>query len=227
MMNSDLLHGTVNSVNRLAALLQRTLHRGRVAATRPAGCPAIELMLFDPASLDGPLSHDEINAVLAQPVYWSFCWASGQVLAQYLLDNPALAEGKRVIDFGTGSGVAAIAAALAGAREVVACDLDPGALIAAEANAALNGVTLTLCDNWFERIGEFDLVIAADVLYDRDNMSLLDDFVSAAPGVILADSRIRNLSHQGYRLQTAINACTAPDLAEFEEFNQVRIYHAG
>lgn len=207
--------------------LRQALPRGRLAVTRPAGCPAITLQLFDPAALEGPLSHDEAQAVQAEPAYWSFCWASGQVLAQYLLGNPAWVAGKRVIDVGCGSGVVAIAAALAGAREVVACDLDDGALAATAANAALNGVQLHLCDDWRARPGAFDLVTAADVLYDRDNLALLDGFADAAPAVLLADSRIRDLAHPRYALMTEGEARTWPDLHEFEEFNRVRIYRAG
>ena len=207
--------------------LQRTLPRGRLAATRPAGCPAIVLSLFDPAALAGPLSHDEAQAVQAQPAYWSFCWASGQVLARYLLDNPAWVAGRRVIDVGCGSGVVAIAAALAGAREVVACDLDESALAAAHVNAALNGVCLVFCNDWTAKSGSFDLVTAADVLYDRDNLGLLDGFANAAPTVLLADSRIRDLAHPRYALMTEGEARTWPDLHEFEEFNRVRIYRAG
>lgn len=204
--------------------LRLTLPRGRIKQSRPAGCPAIALYLFDPEMLDGPLSHDEAHAVQAEPAYWSFCWASGQVLGQYLLEHPALVAGKRVIDVGCGCGVVAIAAALAGAREVVACDIDEAALAATAANAVLNGVDLTLCADWSARSGHFDVVTAADLLYDRDNLALLDDFRAAAGTVLLADSRIRDLANDHYRLQTVISGRTWPDLNEFEEFNQVRIY---
>lgn len=110
---------------RLNAHLRKTLRRGRVAVTRPAGCPELALYLFDPAVLDGPLSHDEAQAVVAEPAYWSFCWASGQVLARWLLRHPERVAGQTVLDFGTGSGVVAVAAAKAGAARVIACDLDP------------------------------------------------------------------------------------------------------
>ena len=95
--------------------LGKTLSRGKVTPTQPAGCPQISLYLFDPRVLEGPLSHDEAQAVVAEPAYWSFCWASGQVLAAYILEHPQLVAGKRVLDFGSGSGVVAIAAAMAGA----------------------------------------------------------------------------------------------------------------
>lgn len=104
--------------------LAKTLSRGRVAVTVPAGCPDVSLYLFDPTVLEGPISHDEAQAVVAEPAYWSFCWASGQVLAAYILANPHLVKGETVLDFGSGSGIVAIAAAMAGAKEAIACDID-------------------------------------------------------------------------------------------------------
>ncbi|QSP95300.1 50S ribosomal protein L11 methyltransferase [Marinobacter salinisoli] len=207
--------------------LQKTLSRGRVTVSRPAGCQVVPLYLFDPAVLEGPLSHQEAQAVVAEPAYWSFCWASGQVLANWILAHPHWVAGKRVLDFGSGSGVVAVAAARAGAHEVIACDLDPAALDAVAANARLNGVNVALCGNWDDRPVGIDVITAADVLYDPDNRPLLEVFRSAAPRVLLADSRIRNLGDQAYRLQTTVQARTWPDLNEFEEFNQVRIYLAG
>ena len=206
--------------------LQKTLERGRVAPSRPAGCEDIALYLFDPSVLEGPLSHDEAQAVVAEPAYWSFCWASGQVLARWILDHPEQVRGRRVLDFGCGSGIVAIAAAMAGAAESVACDIDPAALDAAAANASLNGVTVTLCDDWNQRPEGLDMVLAADVLYDPENRPLLGTFCEAVPEVLLADSRVKNLGDDRYRQQTVMEARTWPDLHEFEEFNRVRIYLA-
>ena len=78
--------------------------------------------------------------------YWAFCWASGQALARYVLDQPELVRGKRVVDFGAGSGVAAIAARKAGAASVVAVDTDARARQFAALNAALNGETLATAE---------------------------------------------------------------------------------
>ncbi|MEE3168742.1 MAG: 50S ribosomal protein L11 methyltransferase, partial [Pseudomonadota bacterium] len=167
------------------------------------------------------------QAVVAEPAYWSFCWASGQVLAQWILDNPNWVAGKRVLDFGSGSGIVAIASALAGAREAIACDTDPAALDAARANAELNGIEIGLCDDWGNRPAGLDVVTAADVLYDPDNRPLLEVFRTAAARVLLADSRMKVLGDDGYRKQATIEARTWPDLHEFEEFNRVRIYLAG
>lgn len=207
--------------------LGKTLSRGRVAVTAPAGCPDIFLYLFDPGVLEGPLSHEEAQAVVAEPAYWSFCWASGQVLAAYILAHPHLVKGKKVMDFGSGSGVVAIAAAMSGAQEAIACDTDPAALDAATANARLNGVSIAVCEDWNGRPDDVDVVTAADVLYDPENRPLLTEFRMAAPSVILADSRLRNLGDDHYLQQDVIEGRTWPDLNEFEEFNRVRIYLAG
>ncbi|MCG2582407.1 MAG: 50S ribosomal protein L11 methyltransferase [Marinobacter sp.] len=204
--------------------LQKTLSRGRVEVTRPAGCPQIALYLFDPTVLEGPLSHEEAQAVVAEPAYWSFCWASGQVLAAWILANPQWVAGKRVLDFGSGSGVVAIAAAMAGATEAIACDIDPAALDAAAANARLNDVSVTVCGDWYAKPEGIDLVTAADVLYDPENKPLLQAFYGAASQVLLADSRVKNLGDERYQRQAVIEGRTWPDLNEFEEFNQVRIY---
>ncbi len=212
---------------RLNHHLRQTLTRGRVAVSCPAGCPRIALYLFDPGVLEGPLSHEEAQAVVAEPAYWSFCWASGQVLAQWILDNPHWVAGKRVLDFGSGSGVVAVASALAGARQAIACDTDPAALDAARANAELNGVEIGLCDDWDNRPAGLDVVTAADVLYDPENRPLLGVFRESAGRVLLADSRMKVLGDDGYRKQATIEARTWPDLHEFEEFNRVRIYLAG
>ena len=204
--------------------LRETLPRARLLATPLPRVPEIRLYLFDPESMQGPLSHDEAQRVVAEPAYWSFCWASGQVLARDLLDHPERVRGKVVVDVGPGSGVVAIAAALAGAKRVLACDIDPLALEAVRANAVLNGVALDVIDQLPE--GKVDVLTAADILYDRENLPLLARFREVARDVWLADSRIRSLQAEGYRLVSTGEAVTCPDINEFEEFNVVRVYHA-
>ena len=93
------------------------------------------------------------------PPFWAFAWAGGQALARYLLDHPATVTGRRVLDLATGSGLAAIAAARAGAAEVAAEDVDPEAAAAAQRNAAANGVTLS------DTVTAPDVVLAGDAFY--------------------------------------------------------------
>lgn len=204
--------------------LQQTLKKSRVKVSHLPTCPNISLYLFDPAVLEGPISHDEAQAVLAEPAYWSFCWASGQVLAQYILSKPEYVKGKTVVDFGSGSGVVAIAAALSGAQKVFACDIDTQALDACAINAKLNEVDIYCVSDFNTITDDIDLIIAADVLYDKDNYPLLDFFLSKANQVLLADSRVKILPSDHYRQIDCIEARTWPDLNEFEEFNQVKIY---
>src|SRR4249920_2633842 len=73
------------------------------------------------------------------PPFWAFAWAGGQALARYLLDHPEVVRGRHAIDIASGSGLVAIAAAMAGAADVTAYDIDPVAAVAIRMNAAANG----------------------------------------------------------------------------------------
>ena len=72
----------------------------------------------------------------------------------------------------------------------------------------------------------YDLIIVADVLYDRANLPLLDQFLSRGREALVADSRVRDFAHPLYRPLDVLDACTWPDLAEPAEFRQVSLYHA-
>ncbi|NHW02101.1 class I SAM-dependent methyltransferase [Stutzerimonas degradans] len=209
----------------LQAALNALLGDARLVA-EPLPDTDLRLWLIDAANMDRAFSPEETRRILEDPPYWSFCWASGLVLARWLAERPQWVRGKRVLDFGAGSGVAAIAAAKAGAAEVVACDLDPLALAACRANAALNGVELRYSQDFFAEADRYELIIVADVLYDRANLPLLDHFLSRGREALVADSRVRDFAHPLYRRLDVLNACTWPDLAEPAEFRQVSLYHA-
>lgn len=187
---------------------------------------ALKLWLIDAHNMDRAFTPDETRRILYEPPYWAFCWASGLALARFLADNPHWVEGKRVLDFGAGSGVAAIAAARAGALKVVACDLDPLALGACRANAQLNDVQLGYSSDFFAEADRFDLILVADVLYDRANLPLLDHFLTRGQQALVADSRVRDFKHPLYRHLAMLKALTLPDLAEPHEFRNVSLYHA-
>ncbi|MFF5179852.1 class I SAM-dependent methyltransferase [Micromonospora sp. NPDC000316] len=103
------------------------------------------------------------------PPYWASAWAGGQALARHLLDHPELAAGRRVLDLAAGSGLVAIAAALAGAARVVANDIDPYAVAAVTVNARANQVAVDASgDDLLDGADtEADLVVAGDVFYSR------------------------------------------------------------
>jgi len=209
--------------------LQRALSE-LLGDARLVACPLpgadLKLWLIDGDNMDRAFSPEETRRILHEPPYWSFCWASGLAMARYLAAQPQWVEGKRVLDFGAGSGVAGIAAVKAGAREVVACDLDPLAIAACQANAVLNGVELGYSTDFFAEADRFDLILVADVLYDRANLPLLDQFLSRGREALMADSRVRDFQHPLYRRIDMLQAMTLPDLAEPEEFRHVSLYHA-
>ncbi len=184
----------------------------------------IELWLLSPDYPQHTLSSEALLRIMDEPLYWIFCWASGQVLAQYIFENKQLVMGKRVIDFGSGSGVAGIAAAKSGAKEVVACDIDPIALEATRLNAELNNVSLTLLDSFESITGDCDLILVADVLYDAENLPWLSLFAEKATSVLVADSRIKNFDFPPYRYLESKQGNTVPDLDESEEFRHVKLY---
>ena len=205
--------------------LSALLGDARLVATDLPGT-ALKLWLIDAHNMDRAFTPDETRRILYEPPYWAFCWASGLALARFLAEQPQWVKGKRVLDFGTGSGVAAIAAARAGALEVVACDLDPLALAACRANAQLNDVQLGYSSDFFAEADRFDLILVADVLYDRENLPLLDQFPTRGQQTLVADSRVRDFQHPLYRQLAMLKALTLPDLAEPHEFRNVSLYHA-
>lgn len=205
--------------------LRQLLGDASLVAERLPGTD-LTLWLIDGQNMDRAFSPEETRRILEEPPYWCFCWASGLAMARWLVEQPHWVQGKRVLDFGAGSGVAAIAAARAGAAEVVACDLDPLALQACRENAALNGVSLGYSADFFAEADRFDLILVADVLYDRANLPLLDHFLSRGQQALVADSRVKDFQHPRYERLHMLEACTWPDLAEPQEFRQVSLYHA-
>lgn len=184
----------------------------------------LELWLIDPNAMQRQFTAEETQRLLTEPPYWCFCWASGLALAQWILQHPEQVAGKRVIDVGAGSGIVALAAKYAGAQIAVACDLDPIALQACRANAALNQLELNYSNDLFSETEPYDLLFAADVLYDAENLALIERFPDFAKQTIIADSRQRNFQHPLLTKRHVLYGETLPDLAEPEEFRQVSLY---
>jgi predicted nicotinamide N-methyase len=116
--------------------------------------------------------------------FWAFAWTGGLALARHLLDVPELVRGRSVLDAASGSGVVAIAAALAGAREVTACEVDPYAVAAVRANAEANGVNVTaVCEDLLDaRRLDDEVVLAGDVFYDKAMSRRMEPFLRRAAG---------------------------------------------
>jgi predicted nicotinamide N-methyase len=113
-------------------------------------------------------TEEELAKIGVPPPYWAFAWAGGQALARYVLDHPDIVLGKRVLDFGAGSGLVALAAAKAGAAHVIAADIDPFAIAAIARNATVNGVAIeTMADDVIGGTELFDLILVGDMCYER------------------------------------------------------------
>ncbi len=140
--------------------------------------PEIVLHVADEATPLWSKTEDELGELGLPPPFWAFAWAGGQALARHLLDHPALVAGLRVLDFASGSGLAGIAAARAGAASVLATDIDDFAVAAIAINAVANGVTLAVKQGDLIGTDEgWDVVLAGDVFYERDMAGRVSDWL--------------------------------------------------
>ncbi|HEX6682180.1 MAG TPA: 50S ribosomal protein L11 methyltransferase [Candidatus Limnocylindrales bacterium] len=133
--------------------------------------PEIRLHLAQDAIIFWARLEAEAKTHVPAP-FWASAWAGGQALARYVLDHPWVVRGKRVLDVASGSGLAAIAAALAGAAEVTANDIDPKAVAAIRRNAAANHVPVAALPGDIlgldTEINSFDVILMGDGLYDSE-----------------------------------------------------------
>lgn len=136
-----------------------------------------------------------------EPPYWAFAWPGGQALARFVLDAPAQVAGRRVLDLAAGGGIAAIAAARAGAA-VTAAEIDPLAAAAIRANAALNGVTVAVAlGDPLLHPAEAEVILAGDVCYEARMTARVVPWLREAAcrgiAVLLADPGRAYLPREG------------------------------
>lgn len=131
--------------------------------------PEISLHLASEAHDLWRQTEEELQAIgLMPPPFWAFAWAGGQGVARHILDHPEIARGRSVLDFATGSGLVAIAAAKSGAGSVLAADIDPFCADAVRLNCLANGVQVGFCGSDLVGTDEgWDVVLAGDIFYDR------------------------------------------------------------
>jgi predicted nicotinamide N-methyase len=144
--------------------------------------PEIRLHLAEESLAIWRQTEEELGRLNVPPPWWAFAWAGGQALARYVLDNPALAAGRSVLDLGAGSGLAGIAALKAGAARVLAADTDLFAVAAMMLNADANAVALeaTGDDLLAAPPARFDLVLVGDLFYERPLAERVLAFLEAA-----------------------------------------------
>lgn len=185
--------------------------------TRPSNDAVLEQLMaqFRQEAMSDPTRFNQImqarleDAIRQRPCtwYWSLIWPSAVALCRWMaLDTSANAalKGKRVLDLGSGVGVAGIGAvALGGADTVTLAEADARALAYATHNAGLNSVSdrvaceqLDWTADWPAHLrASFSAVLLSDVLYDADAADPIARCAAAAlePGgvILLADQTDR------------------------------------
>jgi len=194
----------------------------------------LSLEILMPAAADMLIDEDEFEADERLP-YWADLWPSARALARHLLEQPTPAG--RVLELGCGVALPSLALLARGA-DVLATDYYDDALRFARTNAARNGLTplATAHLDWRavpEGFGRFDLVLAADVMYEQRNAETLAEvlprLVAAGGRVVIADPGRAYL--EAFRTRVEARGWTARDLAVREEisdpasgaFSRVRI----
>lgn len=166
--------------------------RRHTVIVSPPIVPEISLHLATEITPIWQATEAELAAAEVPPPFWAFAWAGGQALARHVLDHPELVVGKRVLDFGSGSGLCGIAAAMAGAASVRAVDIDAIACTVIAINAGLNGVALEV--EAADIIGgetRADLILVGDMCYEKPLaarlLAWLREAVAAGAVVLLGD----------------------------------------
>jgi len=142
--------------------------------------PEISLHVAEEATELWQKTEEELATIGLPPPFWAFAWAGGQALARYILDHPEVVRGRRVLDFASGSGLVAIAAARAGAVQVIAADIDAFAGAAIGLNAGANGVSIEArLDDLLGLDQGWDVILAGDICYERELAGRVIDWLSS------------------------------------------------
>ncbi|CCG42925.1 class I SAM-dependent methyltransferase [Magnetospirillum molischianum] len=202
--------------------------RAHTLPASPPACPEIRLWSATEITPIWEATEAWLEANGVPPPYWAFCWAGGQALTRWVLDNPAEVAGLRVLDFAAGSGATAIAAAMSGAARVEAAEIDPIACAAIALNAELNGVQVELVEG--DLVGaacRWDLVVAGDVCYEAPMtahiLPWLKNLAASGAKVILADPGRAYLPRIGLRRLADYSVVTSLEL-EDRNLREVSIY---
>ena len=156
--------------------------RANTKLLTPPLVPELRLHLAEESLPIWQKTEEQLGEMNVPPPFWAFAWAGGQALARYVLDRPDTIARKTVLDLGAGSGIAAIAALLAGAARATAADIDPLSVAACELNAAANDVSLAVTgdDLLNARPPPCDVLFMADVFYERELSERIMAFATIA-----------------------------------------------
>jgi predicted nicotinamide N-methyase len=178
--------------------------RANTAIATPSLVPEIRLHLATEITPIWQASEDALARANVPPPFWAFPWAGGQALARYVLDNPAVVAGLRVLDFGAGSGLVAVAAAQSGAARVVAAEIDD----VAAAAIALIGTAA----------GRWDVVLVGDMCYEQPLAARLTAWLRVLAGsgvtILLGDPGRSYVPTSGLVAQARYKVATSLELED-------------
>ena len=191
------------------------------AQTRRSAAALVPEIALHLATEVTPLWHAteaSLETTQLPPPFWAFAWPGGQALARLLLDQPALARGRTVLDFAAGCGIGGIAAALSGASKVTCSEIDRFAAAALRLNSALNKVTIDIAETDVLAVPaqRYDLILAGDVCYEKPMaeraVAWLTAAVESGAEVLLADPGRSYLPSKGLTKLAAYDVPTPLDL---------------
>jgi predicted nicotinamide N-methyase len=202
--------------------------RANTVLIAPPLVPEIKLHLATEVVPLWRLTEEDLAEKGMPPPYWAFAWAGGQALARYVLDHPETVRGKDVLDFGSGSGLVAIAAAKAGAERVMAADIDAYAYAAIKLNAVANTAILgaTMSD-LIDSDGNWRVILVGDMCYERPLaerlLAWLTDRALHGATVLMGDPGRSYFPSGGVEKLETYRVQTTRDL-EDQEIRQTSVY---
>jgi predicted nicotinamide N-methyase len=179
----------------MAQLPPQKIMQEFVALRKVAGCPEIFAHQTDTVFSLWQAWEAETGTEQEVP-FWATVWPGAVVFARYILNHQIEVSGKKVLDLGCGGAIAGIAAARAGAQEVIANDVDTVALEIAAQNAAANQVSIKLdsADYLSARpLPPVDVILVADMFYQQEQarrlIAHLTEAVKTGSQVFIADGQ--------------------------------------
>jgi len=210
----------------------QTFIRAHTQPDQPPLVPEITLHLASEITPIWQATEDWLQQHNIAPPFWAFAWPGSQALARFILDQPSLVAGRRVLDFACGCGLAALAAARAGAALVEAAEIDPLAIAALALNAQENGLSVRgLAEDVVGSLCRWDIIMCGDVCYEapmaRHILPWLSRMAADGAEIWLADPGRAYLPPQGLLREFA--RYSVPTSLELEDHThrQTLLYRLG
>lgn len=230
-MDLDTASGTANEPATATTAAERSIEefvRANTAIMRTELVPEIELYLASDCTGIFQVAAAFERPGERYPPFWAFAWPGGQALARHLLDHPEIVAGKRVADIGAGSGITSIAAAMAGAKSVLAADVDPLSVASIRRNAAANAVVLAVtADDVLGGVPDADVIVIGDLVYEPELATRVAGFLDAAALrgalVLFGDRTTAKRPPQEFELVVESDAPVVPELPG-SPFERARVW---